>query len=278
MLQVNLALEELRELALSNKFFSYIAGAVHMVLDKYSSNINFGLRIHSLMSLPMKKGLASSAAISVLVVRAFNKMFNLDLDPRQEMELAFQGEALTHSQCGRMDQVCALGRVLSVLTFTGDQLQIELHQIKNPIRLVLVDLKSSKNTRRILEALRVSYCIKNEGILDALGPSNWRITSEAILALLDGDCERVGSLMGEAQQIFDMKVAPLCELELTAPKLHKVLKLVEPLIYGGKGVGSQGEGTLQLVARGPLEQEQIVSSLVTEDVTCYPITLGGKEV
>lgn len=39
--------------------------------------------------------------------------------------------------------------------------------------------------------------------------------------------------------------------ELTAPKLHRVLQhpKIQPLIYGGKGVGSQGDGAAQLIAK-----------------------------
>ena len=47
--------------------------------------------------------------------------------------------------------------------------------------------------------------------------------------------------------------------QLTAPMLHKVLGLPElqPLVWGGKGVGSQGDGTAQLLCKGEQEQRKV---------------------
>ena len=39
------------------------------------------------------------------VARAFNRVYGLRLTVRGEMEVAYQGERLTPSMCGRMDQV-----------------------------------------------------------------------------------------------------------------------------------------------------------------------------
>lgn len=44
-------------------------------------------------------------AIGPQVARAFNQVYGLRLTTRGEMEVAYQGERLTPSQCGRMDQV-----------------------------------------------------------------------------------------------------------------------------------------------------------------------------
>jgi len=62
----------------------------------------------------------SSAAICVLVARAFASVYGLALSPRDEMELAYAGERRTGSECGRMDQVCAYGRRVTCLRFDGD--------------------------------------------------------------------------------------------------------------------------------------------------------------
>ena len=60
-------------------------------------------------TLPAEKGLSSSAALCVLVARAFSEAYGLRLSVRGEMELAYLGETTTPSQCGRMDQCCAFG-------------------------------------------------------------------------------------------------------------------------------------------------------------------------
>ncbi|KAJ1617208.1 hypothetical protein T492DRAFT_850263 [Pavlovales sp. CCMP2436] len=70
-------------------------------------------------TLPAEKGLSSSAALCVLLARAFSEVFEkcgkchvggvygLKLSVKGEMELAYLGETTTPSQCGRMDQCCA---------------------------------------------------------------------------------------------------------------------------------------------------------------------------
>jgi len=57
--------------------------------------------------------------------------------------------------------------------------------------------------------------------------------------------------MNEAQELFDKNLQPACPSQLTAPVLHKLLghAPLRQYLYGGKGVGSQGDGTAQLLAK-----------------------------
>jgi galactokinase len=89
-------------------FFSYAAGVAYKILTDYHVA---GLVVDNFLSdLPIEKGLSSSAAICVLVARGFNVVYDLKMTVRGEMEYAYQGEILTPSQCGRMDQVCKCTR------------------------------------------------------------------------------------------------------------------------------------------------------------------------
>ena len=82
-------------------FFSYAAGVAHQILTHYHVR---GIEIDNyLTDLPVKKGLSSSAAICVLVARAFNRIYDLKMTTRGEMESAYIGEITTPSRCGRMD-------------------------------------------------------------------------------------------------------------------------------------------------------------------------------
>ena len=60
--------------------------------------------------------------------------------------------------------------------------------------------------------------------------------------------------MVEAQREFDARAGPLCPSQLASPVLHKVLAYppIQPLLYGGKGVGSQASCVVELwgVGRG----------------------------
>lgn len=101
------------------------------MLTKYGNQIynhktNKGIIIDNYKTtLPLSKGLSSSAAACVLAVRAFSKIFDLDLDVNQEMELAYLGETTTPSKCGRMDQCVAFGNKPVLMIFDGDDLTCE---------------------------------------------------------------------------------------------------------------------------------------------------------
>ena len=260
-------------------FFSYVAGVAYQVLTNYRVR---GLLIRNTRTdLPIKKGLSSSAAISVLTARAFNRVYDLRLTTRGEMELAYQGEITTPSRCGRMDQGCAYGDRAVLMEFDGDRLNtVEVRPAKD-LHFVIVDLKAGKNTLEILKRLNRSYPTAEgpleRGVQQLLGPINKRIVGEARAALEAGDGERLGALMTEAQAFFDRYAAPACPEELTAPVLHRVLAH-EPLrrhVWGGKGVGSQGDGSAQFVARSAGDQQAVVEILEKDfGLSALSLTLG----
>jgi galactokinase len=193
-------------------FFSYAAGVAYQVLTHYRVR---GLVIRNdRTDLPIKKGLSSSAAISVLTARAFNRVYDLRLTVRGEMELAYQGEITTPSRCGRMDQGCAFGDRAVLMEFDGDRIETQEIRPARELHFVIVDLKAKKDTVEILKRLSRAYPFaENEvelGVQELLGPTNKRIVTEACAALRAGEAERLGALMRSAQDLFDRYAAPAC--------------------------------------------------------------------
>ncbi len=266
--------ELLKEVAESGIFDSYAAGTAGVILKEYP-DLGLRLRVYR-RSLPLKKGLSSSAALCVLVARAFGRIHSLDLSIMDEMEFAYKGELLTGSHCGRMDQACAYGIDPVLLTFDGDEMTTALLKPGCSFHLLIVDLLGRKNTRRILDELNQSFSSGNRQIRRALGRENHRITTLARRAIENGDAESLGELMVESQAIFDEMVAPSCPSELHSPRLHKLLasEAAGNLAFGGKGVGSQGDGTAQFICRGSEEREQLRTALEAESgVKCYFLTM-----
>jgi galactokinase len=191
----------LLEEAQKGGFWSYIAGVAYQMLIHYHVR---GLIINNyLTNLPVKKGLSSSAAICVLAARAFNRIYDLKLTIRGEMELAYWGEITTPSRCGRMDQGCAFGNRPVLMTFDGDRLETTELQVERELYYVIVDLKAKKDTMEILNRLNRCYPFaENEierGVQELLGPINKRIVHQAVDALHQTDAQRLGALMTEAQ-------------------------------------------------------------------------------
>jgi len=248
--------------------FSYVAGVAHQILMHHHVQ---GLVIDNTRTdLPVGKGLSSSAAICVLVARAFNRTYDLKMTVRGEMEAAYRGELVTPSRCGRMDQGCAFGRRPVLMTFDADLVDVEAIRPGGPIHMLVVDLGKSKDTRKILADLNHCYPFATtdaeRGVHEFLGPTNARIARRAVAAIEVGDAEAIGLLMNEAQALFDRYLAPVCPEQLTAPALHNVLALpaIQNLIWGGKGVGSGGDGSAQLVARNAEDRDRVARILQDE--------------
>jgi len=264
--------------AQSGSFWSYIAGVAYQVLTNYHVR---GLVIHNYKTdLPVKKGLSSSAAICVLAARAFNRVYDLKLTVRGEMELAYQGEITTPSRCGRMDQGCAFGNRPVLMTFDGDRLETTELQVNKELYFVIVDLQAQKDTLEILNRLNRCYPFAENdmerGVQELLGPVNKRVVHQAINALQSSDAARLGLLMTDAQSLFDRFAAPVCPEELISPMLHKVLSFepLRPYIFGGKGVGSQGDGTAQFLARSQSDQDKVIEVLEKQlGLPAYKLTL-----
>jgi len=277
--EIPLEPKALLEEAQRGGFFSYAAGVAYQVLTHYRVR---GLVIENdRTDIPIKKGLSSSAAISVLTARAFNRVYDLRLTIRGEMELAYQGEITTPSRCGRMDQGCAFGDRAVLMEFDGDRIDTQEIRPARALHFVIVDLKAKKDTVEILKRLSRAYPFADgeteKGVQALLGEKNRRIVAEAAAAVQDGDARRVGALMVEAQELFDRYAAPACPEELTAPVLHRVLAhpAVRQHVWGGKGVGSQGDGTAQFIARSAADQRAAVEVLERDlDVSCLTLTLG----
>ncbi len=243
-------------------FFSYMAGVAFQVMTFYPVK---GLEIDNFRTdLPVKKGLSSSAAVCVLTARAFNKIYDLRMTVRGEMEFAYMGEVITPSRCGRMDQGCAYGNRPTMMAFDRDLLTVDELNVPETVHMVIVDLCAEKDTKEILASLNHSYPFaENEldrGVQHYLGKVNKMIVKEAVQALKKGDTRELGALMTRAQKLFDQYLTPVCPEQLTAPALHDALGFadISELVWGGKGVGSQGDGTAQFVARGPEEQAEVI--------------------
>jgi len=272
----------LLEEAQRGDFWSYVAGVAYQVLTHYHVR---GLVIDNTKTdLPTKKGLSSSAAICVLTARAFNRIYDLKLTTRGEMELAYQGEITTPSRCGRMDQGCAYGNRPILMTYDGDRIDVAELSVQGELHFVLVDLGAKKDTVEILARLNRAYPFAETGIergvQELLGPINKRVVHNAVEAVKMADAERVGALMNEAQAFFDRYAAPSCPEELTAPVLHRVLSFepLKPHVWGGKGVGSQGDGTAQFIARSSEDQKAVMEIIERElGMKCLPLTVRSGQ-
>ena len=272
--------EQLKREAESDSIFCYAAGVAYYMLEFYNVG---GIEINNYSTtLPVKKGLSSSAAFCVLVARSFNKLYNLGLTKRAEIEAAYQGEIMTSSRCGRMDQGCAYGQVPVQMVFDGELMTTAPLASGGDFHLLIGDLNREKDTVKILADLNRAFPFprddNDQKAHHYLGDLNQDIIGKAIRAIENGDARALGGLMNHAQQQFDDHLMAFSS-ELKSPRLHRVLadENLAQWVYGGKGVGSQGDGCVQFVTRGRKERSELAEYLEkTYDIECFELDLNRK--
>ena len=182
-LELKLQRDNLEPVARAGGFYSYIAGTALAVLEspkfvsKFVSGrrggreaaegakdgaeltMQHGLFIDNyLTTLPMKKGLSSSAAVCVLVASAFSAVYDLKFSHEELMELAYIGEMRTPSRCGRMDQCVVMGsHAIALMTFDGAHCSLRRLRCGANLYFVVVDLNASKDTVVILRDLNACF-------------------------------------------------------------------------------------------------------------------------
>ena len=258
------------------EFFRYCAGVAYQMIKNIFVTGGIDLRIIR-MNLPLRKGVSSSAAVCILVAKAFNAIYQIQMFPYEIMNVAYLGERLTGSQCGRMDQACIYGKIPVLLTFQRSvDIRIEPVFPSKDIEMFFVDLAGEKETTKILSDLQLAYQ-NNNNVRYGLGIKNEAIVREAYYAINEGNAEWLGGLMVQAQEQFDRLVAPASREQLTSPLLHTVLsfKPIRKYIFGGKGVGSQGDGTAQFVARSITDRNEAIKKITTAfpKMKCFPLTI-----
>lgn len=263
--------------AQKGEFWSYAAGVAYHFLTYFQVG---GIEIDNYQTdLPIQKGLSSSAAVCVLVARAFNHLYDLKMNRRGEMEYAYLGETSTPSRCGRMDQACAYGNQPIAMIFDGASTDIIELNVPKDLFFVIVDLGASKNTQEILSRLNQCYPFGTDNVQKNvqhyLGTISYQITQEAVEALQVGDALKLGQLMTKAQAEFDRYLIPACSQQLTAPVLHQLLNYepIQPYILGGKGVGSQGDGTAQFIVKDKTNQQKVIRIIQRDFPQMHPLTL-----
>jgi len=257
--------EELEKVATSDDFHSYICGMCLHMLRKYNvSGIYVDIKYNT---LPIKKGLSSSAAICVVIAKAFDKIYHLNLSDNELMDDAYRGEHLALSKCGRLDQIIVKGNTqLSKMLFYEDCVSISPVFVKKELNLVIADLKGSKDTRKILNSLRSCYPIakdkEQKAVHSMLGEENVILVNRMQKAIEEGNIKEIGKIFTDSQKLIDKVGIPICD-EYKAPLLHKVIddSTIKKLSFGARGIGSGGDGSVQILAKDSASQEALLDYL-----------------
>ena len=277
-LTTNMSLENLLQIAEEGGIFSYVAGVAHEIVSSYNHFDGKGLCIENYKTdLPLKKGLSSSASICVLTAKAFNEIYELKFTPKRIMELAYLGEIATPSRCGKMDQACAFDQPV-LMTFDGDKMNVDKLEVGGELYFLIVDLKKGKDTKKILSDLNQGFPWSRNKLEENKHEyfrMNKRIVMDAKENIEKGNANWIGYLMKISQDYFDQYLAILLLKNLMLLFCMQLLSMNKyaPFIYGGKGVGSGGDGTAQLFCKSKEDREKTKIILTEKGFGCLDLDL-----
>jgi len=198
----------------SRLWVKYVHGSIHESLKKSNYNSGFDLIINS--SIPMGKGISSSAALEISIVLSINEIFNLKMSNNDIIKSC---QSVDHNhiniQSGVLDQsACLLSKKDSIFILDFYNMSIEhlKYNLKN-IKWILIDsnirreLASSKYHERVNEckkALKLLSLYNNEiksfRDLDINTPKEISILPSTLQ-------KRVNHIVSENNRVIKMKEA-----------------------------------------------------------------------
>jgi mevalonate kinase len=151
------------------------------------------IRIHS--SIPIGRGLGSSAAIAIAIVKSLFDFYKQSLHPNELMSFVHIAETFAHGNPSGIDMVAASSE-FPIWFQKGNK--IETLRINGPLCLVVADTGEFADTHITVERVKheiQSNPVQTQHSLNQLG----MITLEARTALSHGDMKYLGRLLDKAQ-------------------------------------------------------------------------------
>ena len=173
-------------------------------------------------SVPVGRGLGSSAAVSAALVRAVARYFGVELSPQEVSRLTYETEVMHHGTPSGIDNtVIAYDQPIY---FVRGQ-PVEHFDVGRPLHLVIADTGSTTPTHETVGDVRAGWQ-RDPATYEALFDEIGEIVDAARAAIAEGDLVEVGRLMDENH-------ARLRQLDVSCDKL-------DHLVYAARGAGAMG--------------------------------------
>lgn len=230
----------------------------HLIQTLSLQSKNFKVIITS--DIPMNRGMGSSAAVSVAIIRAFYELVELKITPLLLREHAFISESIHHNSPSGLDVETVIGN--SPIFFIRDEV-LRHFDVKTKAFLVIGDTGITGSTSEAVvhfksELKKIGYQAK----LDRLKV----IASNSYDSLINNRVEVLGGLMNEAHEI-------LREFGVSNYKLDDFVKVaLANGALGAKLTGSGMGGCMIALCRNKSDAENVSQSLKLAGATEVVVT------
>ena len=214
---------------------------VNLLLDELGvDDRNWCISVES--RLPFGKGLGSSAAIAVAIVRAFDKALGLGLDDERINAVAFESEKLAHGTPSGVDNT--LSTFAKPMLFRNDgALQIDSLDIRLSPPLVIAWGDETGRTSEQVAGVRERH-EQSPGQFNALFDEMDRLSRQGAQLLQAARWEELGALMNICHGLLNA-------IGVSTPSLERMVSLARQSgAVGAKLTGAGGGGSIVALCPG----------------------------
>jgi mevalonate kinase len=210
-----------------------LATAARTTLDRLGSQALPSWSIEITSDIPVARGMGSSAAVAVAVVRVIAKAAGVDLDHSAVAAAAFEAERCTHGTPSGIDNtVIAWERPICFRQGQGTPLPLPV-----PLYLMVADSGQRGATSELVAGVRIRRGARPE-VYEAWFNQIERLVNGASAALAAGDLARVGRAM-------DSNHLVLQAMQLSTPELDNLIAAARYAgALGAKLSGAGGGGVI----------------------------------
>lgn len=268
----------LKETMEENPFWKYVLCTISYLKIKYQELGGIHLKIKK-DTLTMKKGLVSSSAICLLVVKAYNLLYNLNLSKDEETDIAYHSELLVESKPNPLIQNDHLGPTM--IQIANNHLEKKLLLVAQNVYMVYAIPVDSKTTTKSLcdfVDLAAFYGTENDEF-ELLDRENIDFMVKTCSYLANGNIEKLGVLMTEYQRKIDSSLIKTGQ-ELKVSIIQKLLndENIKNLIYGGKCCYFNSNEAIEFIVRDKECQTKLVNYLKNLNIYCRKTTIKSNKI
>ena len=242
-----------------------IATAVQLSLETIGLNSPPAFKLQVTSTIPIAAGMGSSAAISIVVIRAVSDFFGRHLQTDDVSQLTYQVEKIQHGVPSGIDN--SVIAYQKAVCFTRDK-PIEFFDITGSTHWIIADTGEKTPTRVTVGDVRNRYEEERETYQDYFNRIG-AITQKAKQGLIKGDKERLGNLMDENQHWLAQIGVSSQNIEHLIEAAREAGALGAKLSGGGRGgniIALSPSGEIETITAALLEAgaKRVIKTILTQ--------------
>ena len=227
-----------------------LAHAVRITLAHLGLGLDLDLIITVASTIPLARGLGSSAAISAALVRALARLFGRGLPPEEVSALVYETEVIHHGTPSGIDNTVVAYE--QPVYFVRGQ-PIERLRVREPLGLAIADTGIASSTREVVGDVRRAWerdRARYEWLFDGIG----EIARRARRAIEEGELEVLGRLM-------DDNHALLQAIGVSSPELDGLVEAARSAGATGAKLSGAGRGGNMITLVQPGARDRVAEAL-----------------